>query len=88
MTTTLHRRHARKRFRQRYDGALNRSTLRSVILCIQRGRSVPICRTSNRVCLHMVDLGGKQAVAVYDSDRHSIVTFLPANCREARRAAQ
>ena len=69
-------RHAQRRAKQRYGLNLTASTYNAIKNRIVTNRSVPVKRKSSRITIHLVDYGDSTYKVVYDSLRHSIVTFL------------
>lgn len=71
--------HALRAAKKRYGvevGLLGMCDIRDQI---QGGRSRLLERQSNRVAIHEVHWAGERMVVVYDSLRHTLVTFLPAD---------
>ena len=78
-------RHARQRAEQRFNLVVNHAEMRQAVKDIQQGRAVFIDRQSCRVTRWKVLVTGSvvtgipitvEVVAVYDSKRKSIATFL------------
>ena len=71
--------HALRAAKKRYGvevGLLGMCDIRDQI---QGGRSRLLERQSNRVAIHEVYWAGERMVVAYDSLRHTLVTFLPAD---------
>jgi hypothetical protein len=68
--------HARRRAKERAGIDLTPDLRRQLINDIQKGRAKFMWSQSNRVSVWRVFLAGKKFLAIYDKDRHSIVTFL------------
>lgn len=75
--SVLHR-HAKGRALERYDLDLNRHDLLAIVRLIQNQQGRFVERQSIRVSVWDVTYREKVVRAVYDKERHSIVTFLPA----------
>lgn len=73
------REHAKLRAYQRYDLSLNRKDLDAIAKMIQTNHrdAIFLKRQSNRVTLWMIIYRKKSLKAVYDGQRHQVVTFLP-----------
>ena len=69
--------HALRAAKKRYGVDLGLLGMCEVRDQIQGGRSRLLERQSNRVAIHEVQWGGRPMVAAYDSQRHTLVTFLP-----------
>lgn len=77
--------HARRAAQKRYGvdvGLLGMCEIREQI---QSGRSRCLERQSNRVTIHEVEWSGMPMVAVYDTIRHTLVTFLPLDFQPGTR---
>lgn len=72
------RAHAKKRALERYGITANRRTLREWVETIQAGRATPIRKVSNRVSIFEIEHAGQPVRVVYDRERKTIVTCLPA----------
>jgi len=70
--------HALRAAKKRYGVDVGLLGLCEVRGQIQEGRSRLLERQSNRVAIHEVTWGGQTMVVVYDSMRHTLVTFLPS----------
>jgi hypothetical protein len=68
------RRHARGRGMQRYG--LENADVKAIEAKIRAGSSRCVYRQSIRVTHHEVDYNDRVVIAVYDSSRHQVVTFL------------
>jgi len=77
--------HARRAAKKRYQVDLGLLGMCEVRDQIQEGRSRLLERQSNRVAIHEVQWGGQAMVAVYDTQRHTLVTFLPADFEPGER---
>lgn len=70
------RRHAKKRAGERFGINLNRIQYADIVRQIQENRSIFIEKQSARISVHVIDLLGTKAFAVYDRHRNAVVTFL------------
>ncbi len=77
--------HARRAAKKRYGADLGLLGMCEIRDQIQEGRSRLLERQSNRVAIHEVQWGGQAMVAVYDAQRHTLVTFLPADFEPGER---
>ena len=68
--------HAKHRAYERHGVKFNRHDLRAIALDIRNGNARFLGRQSNRVSSFEVYYRGEKYNAVYDSVRHTIVTFL------------
>lgn len=68
--------HARKRAMERIGIDLTPQLRDQLIRDIQEGRCKFLWRQSNRLTVWRVFFNGKKYLAIYDSHRHTIVTFL------------
>lgn len=68
--------HARRRIKQRYDIDLAPDEYRYLINKIQKGDATFLGRSSCRVSKWSIEFKGKTLLAVYDTSRQTIVTFL------------
>ncbi len=68
--------HARKRFKKRFQIDINDNQYIQIINKIQKGRAEFIRRQSNRVSVWDVDFEGKLIRVVYDKKTTAIVTAL------------
>jgi hypothetical protein len=68
--------HARRRFSERFGRTLTLATYKGLCSRIRRGRADLLGRGSNRISYWKMDHDGCKFTAVYDSERHVIVTFL------------
>ncbi len=69
--------HAKRRATQRYGIKFNRESYNQIIDLIQSGKATTISRRSNRISEKVVTYNGQEIHLIYDSLRHTIVTFLP-----------
>ena len=77
--------HALRAAKKRYGvevGLLGMCDIRDQI---QDGRSRCLERQSRRVAIHEVQWAGQAMVVAYDSLRHTLVTFLPADFKPGER---
>lgn len=68
--------HAKRKAFQRYGVTLNRIDYRNLVHKIQEGKAIRLYRQSNRVTIWKVDFNGTSMIAVYDSARKTICSFL------------
>lgn len=68
--------HAKKRAEERFGVTLNRFDYANIVAQITGQLAVFVERQSNRVSVFIVDLKGIPAIAIYDSERAAISTFL------------
>jgi len=68
------KKHARRRFRERLGKTPNRHMLRELTGLIQRGKSEPLEKQSNRVSKHRVEYQGEKLIVIYDKTRKLVVT--------------
>ena len=80
--THKQREHAKKRALERYGLDLNRHAYREAVLAIQKGTAKLLKRQSRRVTIWAVKVQGRMCKVVYDSQRKTIVTFLPFRRKE------
>lgn len=80
--------HARRAAEKRYGVDVGLLGICEIREQIQLGNSRCLERQSNRVTIHQVKWGGKTMVAVYDSIRHTLVTFLPEDFKPGERPWQ
>ena len=71
--------HAKKRAAERFGIELEDSAINRIITDIQSNRTEFLCKESNRISVHLIDLAGKLVRCVYDKERKEIVTFMPFN---------
>ncbi len=71
--------HALRAAKKRYGVDLGLLGMCEVRDQIQGGRSRLLERQSNRVAIHEVHWADQRMVVAYDSLRHTLVTFLPAD---------
>lgn len=76
------KRHAMRRFSSRFDYDISEKEYQKLISKIQSGKAEFIDRQSNRISRWKVRLGDITAIAVYDKNRKSIVTFLTTEMLE------
>ncbi len=69
--------HAKTRARQRYGLNLNNSDLQTIVNYIQTGNSQLLEHQTSRVSVHSIAVDNRDIPVVYDSSRHTIVSFLP-----------
>lgn len=69
--------HARKRAKERLGVNLTPDLRQRLIRDIQKGFARFLYRQSGRISVWEVFVLGRKATVIYDTDRHSIVTFLP-----------
>lgn len=69
--------HALRAAKKRYGVEVGLLGMCEIRAQIQEGRSRLLERQSNRVAIHQVHWAGRPMVVVYDSQRHTLVTFLP-----------
>ena len=72
------RRHAQRRAYERHGLQLTRHDLNEIVRQIQAGKAHFVERQSHRVSLFDIDIDGRSARVVYDKQRKTIVSFLPA----------
>jgi len=72
--------HAKERAIERYEIKVTRDKYYSLIHKIKTNKAIMIKRVSNSRSVYLVD----DFVVVYSRTRKKIVTFLPADCKEAR----
>ena len=68
--------HAKRRAWQRFGLLLNRSDRKDIVLSSQKGEAELLGRQSIAKSIWVVKCQGRDMVAVYDKNRHAIVTFL------------
>ena len=68
--------HAKTRFKERYNKDLNSGDYNECIQKIQNNQAEFLRRQCNRVTIWRLKVAGQTAIAVYDKNRHAIVTFL------------
>lgn len=68
--------HFKNRIKERFGIAINRKDRKQIINLIRQGKSKPIERRSNRVCVHEIEWNGKKMNVVYDNLRGQLVTAL------------
>jgi hypothetical protein len=68
--------HAQMRFSERFGKTLPLSTYKGLCNRIRRGRAEYLGHQSNRISCWNMDYDGCRFTAVYDTERHVIVTFL------------
>lgn len=77
--------HALKRFKERFGMRLTLPEYDGAVKDIMQNRSMCIYHESHRLSHHLVQLKNIVCCAVYDRQRHKIVTFLtPEMCCEER----
>jgi len=70
------KRHAKERLFDRFGIHAGNNDLLAAVQAIQHGKSRLVERQSNRVVLHEVRVNGMTVIAVYDTIRKSIASFL------------
>lgn len=70
------KRHAMRRFAQRFPRELTDDEYNSLIKQIQSGKARFIEKQSNRISIFQVKIEDITAIAVYDKSRKTIITFL------------
>ena len=68
--------HAKTRFKERYNKDLNSGDYNECIQKIQNNQAEFLRRQCNRATIWRLKVAGQTAIAVYDNNRHAIVTFL------------
>ena len=76
------RRHAKRRAMERYNVQLNRGQLKEIVGLIHTQKAKFIVRGSHRITFWSVPYNGTKMIAIYDSTRHTVVTFLPPTLTE------
>jgi hypothetical protein len=71
--------HAKRRVMERYNLSLKNKDLYSIGQKIIKGESCFKRKINNRLKVHEVEYGGQILKVVYDSIRHTVVTFLNEN---------
>ena len=71
--------HARRRFKDRFDISLNGNQYKQLINRIKKGKADFVKRQSNRVSLWDIDFEGHLIRVVYDKKTSAIVTALYPN---------
>ena len=71
--------HAKNRFLERFGLYLNKSEYKDLITQIQTQKATCIGRDSNRITKWLVKYNNEQLIAIYDKNRHQIVTFYPVD---------
>lgn len=69
-------RHAIRRAKERVGIDLTITEIRALVKQIQSGGAEFVNKQTNRVSVFKLTLHGKETLVVYDSSRHTIVTFL------------
>ena len=69
--------HAKVRAQQRYNLNLTPALHKTLVNKIQNNQGTYVCRRSNRTSVWRLTHLGKHYHVVYDTHRHTIVTFLP-----------
>lgn len=72
----MQRLHFKKRVEERFGISVNRHDCREIINLIRLGKTKPVQRKSNRVCVHQLEWKGETMNVVYDNLRGQIVTAL------------
>jgi hypothetical protein len=76
-TGAMQRQHAWKRLLQRFGIAVHLTQLDQMVEDIQAGKYRLLQRQSRRVSVFAVTVEGHDIAAVYDRERHAVITFLP-----------
>ena len=76
-TGAMQRQHAWKRLLQRFGLAVHLTELDQMVEDIQAGKFRLLQRQSRRVSVFAVTVEGHDIAAVYDRERHAVITFLP-----------
>jgi len=76
------RKHAFRRFTSRFDDELKREDYENAINSIKTGKAEFFDRQSNRVTRWKVEIHGIPIIAVYDTSRGTIVTFITEDMAE------
>lgn len=71
------KKHARKRFKERYGISAGTKFINQIICQIRSNRATLIKRQSLRVALYWVEISGTRYKVVYDRHRKMVVTALP-----------
>lgn len=69
--------HSKRRAAQRYGVEINKAARKNLIQQIQTNDATFVRRHSRRVKEFLVQLEGKMLRCLYDSQRSTIITFLP-----------
>ncbi len=72
-------RHARRRFKTRFDISLNANQYIQLVNRIKKGKGIFVRRQSNRVTIWDIDFEGQLIRVVYDKKTSAIVTALYPN---------
>lgn len=73
--------HARRRALERHGLVLTKAMRHTIIESIRCGRAYFLGRQSRRVTGWEVEVEGKRVTVLYDSLRHSLITFLPEGAK-------
>lgn len=76
--------HAKHRAAERYALALTRRDLEAIVALIRDGRVIASQRLTCSKSVKLIEYQGRRLVLLYSKRHREIVTFLPADCREAR----
>lgn len=71
------RRHAFRRFAERFGCVLSNATYSDMVKQIQDGRATFVRRQSNRITIWRLTYNDRVVRVAYDNSRHNIVTFMP-----------
>jgi len=77
--------HALRAAKKRYGVEVGLVGMCEIRVQIREGRSRCLERQSRRVTIHEVQWAGQAMVVAYDSQRHTLVTFLPADFKPGER---
>lgn len=69
--------HAKNRIYERYGITLNQQTYHSLVKQIQANKAVFVGRETPSRTKWIISYEGQQIPVIYDSNKHTIVTFLP-----------
>ena len=76
-TKAMQLQHAWKRLLGRFGIALHLTEIEQIVTNIQHNQYPLLTKQSRRVSVFQVTIEGRELAAVYDRDRHAIMTFLP-----------
>lgn len=71
--------HAKRRFKERFGEPLKRKNLDEATRRIQKQEAFFMERQSHRITIWKLDVQGVEVLAVYDSNRKTICTFMDPN---------
>lgn len=66
--------HAKRRFKERFDIRLHKALKQSIVKQIQAGKAKPVRKRSLRITLFELSVDDTDIIVVYDSKRKEIVT--------------